>query len=301
MRSNDVSGLAGISVSQVYPATVEEVRRAYSGRVATEILDLIAQIPACFWKAGNRYFLDDPYFGNVVAIDDLDYNREVGLHVRETKISEDNQNISDKSLAGSNIILGKANLYRSEIPSRITAIGDEYLPNKTHWNEGNFYCYSQGSHNLLLACNNPTKREIEGVDSGEIDIRLYTEKNVVLLVFRFTPGFPWQDAPYSWYLVPEPSRTYPHLLSGNIETILNIDLIDACTGILKAQRIARLGHGFSNSLHQAILDQINMPDSRSQYDANLDLIYRKFSSADLAQRSKAKVAIPGFQRKSEDG
>lgn len=81
-RRLDVATLAGVPVNQVLPATAHEVREAYADSAAAVVVEVATQEPANYWHVGNRYYLDDPYFGEVVAIDDLDYNAEIGLHRR---------------------------------------------------------------------------------------------------------------------------------------------------------------------------------------------------------------------------
>jgi hypothetical protein len=71
-----------VDISQVHYAGVREVRKAYDDSAASAVVDVATQEPAYYWRVGNRYYLDAPYFGDVVAIDDLDYNSEIGLHVR---------------------------------------------------------------------------------------------------------------------------------------------------------------------------------------------------------------------------
>lgn len=82
MRKNDVARVAGVSPAQVQQVDVQMVRQALADRVASTVLDVATQEPATYWLAGGRYWLDDPYFGDVVAFDDLDYNSTIGLHKR---------------------------------------------------------------------------------------------------------------------------------------------------------------------------------------------------------------------------
>jgi len=83
MRKNDVAKLAGVPASHVYQVTARAVQDAYSDRAASVVVEVATQEPAFYWRVGNKYYLDDPYFGDVVAIDDLDYDPEIGLHVRK--------------------------------------------------------------------------------------------------------------------------------------------------------------------------------------------------------------------------
>lgn len=81
-RRHEVATLAGVPVNQVIPATADEVREAYADSAAAVVVEVATQEPANYWRVGNVFYLDDPSFGDVVAIDDLDYNREIGLHRR---------------------------------------------------------------------------------------------------------------------------------------------------------------------------------------------------------------------------
>ena len=84
-RRDEVARLAGVDISQVHPATADQVRKAYADSAASVVVDVATQEPAYYWRAGDHYYLDDPFFGDVVAIDDLNYNSEIGLHVGKRK------------------------------------------------------------------------------------------------------------------------------------------------------------------------------------------------------------------------
>lgn len=83
MRKNDVARAAGVSPAQIHQVSVDTVRRALADRVSSIVLDVATQGPATYWLAGGRYWLDDPYFGEVVSFDDLDYTETRGLHKRQ--------------------------------------------------------------------------------------------------------------------------------------------------------------------------------------------------------------------------
>ena len=82
MRRNDVARAAGVSPALVQQVDAAQVRRALADRIASAVLDVATQEPATYWHAGERYWLDDPHFGDVVAFDDLDYDTDIGLHKR---------------------------------------------------------------------------------------------------------------------------------------------------------------------------------------------------------------------------
>lgn len=82
-RRDEVARLAGVSPAEVREVAVEEVRSALAGRVSVVVLEVATQEPATYWLAGGRHYLDDPYFGPVIAIEDLGYDPTLGLHPRE--------------------------------------------------------------------------------------------------------------------------------------------------------------------------------------------------------------------------
>ena len=79
MRQQQVAQLAGVSPAAVQQVDVEQVRQALADRVPAIVP---TQEEATYWRVGEDYYLDDPYFGPVVKLSDLDYDSEIGLHPR---------------------------------------------------------------------------------------------------------------------------------------------------------------------------------------------------------------------------
>lgn len=79
MRQTEIAALCGVSVEFVIEVSAEEVRAALTGGIDPVVLDVATQ-EGQFAKCGTEYFLDDPYFGDVVNIRDLAYNSKIGLH-----------------------------------------------------------------------------------------------------------------------------------------------------------------------------------------------------------------------------
>lgn len=82
MRRADAAQLAGVDESQVEWATLDEIRASQMGRMPHNVLLVLAQEPTYFWKVGEVYFMDDPNFGPVVAIDNLGFSPDLGLYSR---------------------------------------------------------------------------------------------------------------------------------------------------------------------------------------------------------------------------
>ena len=80
MRREEVARLARVSVTSVQPTTVGEVRAALADQLPAVVLEVATQEPAQYWRVGGHFYLDDPYFGDVVEMTALRYNPTLGLH-----------------------------------------------------------------------------------------------------------------------------------------------------------------------------------------------------------------------------
>lgn len=79
MKITTFAKLAGVPVEQVREVSADEVRALYAGKVDATVLEVATHDPAQYWRVGQTCWLDDPEFGDVVAIDDLRYDA-LGLH-----------------------------------------------------------------------------------------------------------------------------------------------------------------------------------------------------------------------------
>lgn len=83
MRPNDVSRLAGVPLAEVQEVPASDVIAAHADRQSAEVLECLEAVPATYWMAGGRYWFDDPGYGDVAAVDRLDYDPDLGLVVRD--------------------------------------------------------------------------------------------------------------------------------------------------------------------------------------------------------------------------
>ena len=143
--------------------------------------------------------------------------------------------------------------------NRIIGVGDQYILGQTMWPEAVNYNYLDGAHQLIMSYKHPTKKEVDAVQNAQLDLRLYVEKDVILLLYRFGDIIRWSDAPYNWYMNPAHLRRMQQDLSETQELLFHLILVDSFTGILKAYRSIGYGNKLSKSLTEAINNQIQMP------------------------------------------
>lgn len=121
-------------------------------------------------------------------------------------------------------------------------VGKPYHPSVHRWPEGSEYNFAAGEHVLLLRLNRPSAEEIHAVRKARAEFGLLVEPPVIALCYRFLPGLPWSDAPYSWHLLKAKRPEMAVLPIGweegspHTRAILHVILIDAATGIIRAMR-----------------------------------------------------------------
>jgi len=163
------------------------------------------------------------------------------------------------------------------------AIGESYIKTRKAWTPGTEYNFKDGGHELRLFVENPTRKEIDDYQNGEIELRLCTKCGLLMLVFKFG-NQPWCDASYNWNLVPAESQILPEDPDApDIGATLAIFLVDAHTGILKVMRVIGMGNEFTKTLHSVIRKQMLQPFDRDKHFEQVELVYKMYSSNQMAQ------------------
>jgi hypothetical protein len=78
----DLANQLKMRPGDITKASVDEVRSYYASKIDPVVLEVATQdsIMTKFWRVGAKYYFDDPEYGEPVAIDDLRYNKTLGLH-----------------------------------------------------------------------------------------------------------------------------------------------------------------------------------------------------------------------------
>lgn len=155
-------------------------------------------------------------------------------------------------------------------------VGAPYVPGRTRWPEGAEYNFSAGGHELRLFFESPSEAEIKAVRKAPVHLALLVQPPIIDLVWRIDGIGDWSDCPYTWHLVPEQRRAIPETASGQQRALLQIVLVDANTGMLRAIRAVTLPPHATTLLHTAIADQANRPWTRDGYDQALHDLYARY-------------------------
>ncbi len=125
--------------------------------------------------------------------------------------------------------------------------------------EGAEYAFRGGEHELVVRLGGITRRELDDVNDGECEFALVVENDVLFFLYRFGRSLPWSDAPSSWWLVPEAERVPPPARQAERPPLLQVALVDAATGIVRALRAVSLSPAFARALEAAIRVQASRP------------------------------------------
>lgn len=147
----------------------------------------------------------------------------------------------------------------SYIVPHICVVGQEFNKGVKTWPEGTIFDYTAGGCRLLLSYRNPTTRE-KAAFSGPARFALISKYGLIFLLFKFG-DMPWQDAPYSYWLVPEQIRPDPQadLNKPGNRLFVSCFFIDAATGILEEMRAMTFSPAFTTQLLQCVKEQSQNP------------------------------------------
>jgi len=165
---------------------------------------------------------------------------------------------------------------------------------RKRWPETAQYNYRRGTHRLELFYSSPSATEVTAIRTGPCEFALYARQPLLVLCFRFKGAGGWSDAPYSWHLLPEEERDLPSAdLEEEKRAMLQVVLVDAATGIVRAIRMVSLSPEFTRALHAAIREQASAPWDSGAYDRALDELYQTHPSTDALVAAAAARSSGG--------
>ncbi len=158
----------------------------------------------------------------------------------------------------------------------IYEVGKLYHPDKSRWQQGVQFNLRGGQAELLLFFESPGFHETLAIKKGECEFGVVAIDGVIFFLYRFGSEIPWSDQPFSIHLVPETERIIPVLPNDETRLLMQIMLVDAKTGILKAMRAVTLAPEFSAELLKLVGEQSKKTFDQSDYDGQIAEIYRKY-------------------------
>ncbi|MBO4297004.1 MAG: hypothetical protein J5863_09630 [Desulfovibrio sp.] len=136
-------------------------------------------------------------------------------------------------------------------------VGSLYESGVQSWDAGCFFEMTGETCSLKLFWLDVTDSDVENVARGEGTFGLwYSNDGDVYFLFRFGQD-PWADSVFSVWQMPEEKRIRPPKVFGRQHVDLEIVLVDAETGMVRAVRHAPLSVSFSRKLCASVARQYN--------------------------------------------
>jgi hypothetical protein len=180
-------------------------------------------------------------------------------------------------------------------------VGQLYSPTRTSWPETPHLRLSPAGCDLALFLNEPSDEEASAVRTGPVAFAWVDGGPVSVLCFRFG-ALPWMDTPFEPWRVLENERGVPLGDPGQYLP-LQVTLVDAATGIVKAMRVAAWTPDFAEQVRETLRRQLAAPADHDAAARQVQAMYQH-SSQQLAEQTTVRCSVPQLvleQTKPEDG
>lgn len=167
-------------------------------------------------------------------------------------------------------------------------VGKPFIAGKHKYPEGCVFEFRQEGAFLCFFYDKPTQDEIHRIKGKEVNFAFTVLEGLIIFLCRFS-GADWTDSIFNWHLYAEHQKVVPSALPTLASRLfLQIVLVDASTGIIRAIRGVSLSPDFTSKLYGAIVAQsTDIAITSLEQDKRTTIIYRKYpNSKDLL-----KIAI----------
>jgi hypothetical protein len=176
-------------------------------------------------------------------------------------------------------------------------VGQLYSPNRTSWPETPHLRLSPAGCDLALFLNEPSDDEAREVRTGAVSFAWVDGGPVSVLCFRFG-AMPWMDTPFEPWRLPAGERGVPAGDPGQY-LVLQITLVDAATGIVRAMRVAPWTPGFAEQVRETLRRQLAAPEDHGAAARRLAAMYQH-DSEELAGQAAARCIVPQLDFENRD-
>ncbi|WP_425059151.1 hypothetical protein SCACP_38170 [Sporomusa carbonis] len=165
-------------------------------------------------------------------------------------------------------------------------IGQPYQVGEDKLEERIIYRLDNDGHNLLISKAGITPEEVETIQNGTAEFRIYIDGPIIFFLFKFGRDS-WNDAPYSWHTVPRNARGYPEQAAD--AATLKINVVDAADGIVRGVRQVAFTSEFAGKLNAAITAQANGSFNGLSYAKHLNMVYNQYTAEDMAELADVRM------------
>jgi hypothetical protein len=168
-------------------------------------------------------------------------------------------------------------------------VGQLYSPTRIRWPETPHLRLSPAGCDLALFLTEPSADEVTEVNTGAVLFAWIDGGPVSVLCFRFG-AMSWMDTPFEPWQLRESERGVP-AGDPNQYLLLQVTLVDAVTGIVKAMRVAPWTPDFAEPVRQTLRRQLAVPGDHRAAARQLEVMYQQ-SSQELAEHAEVRCIVP---------
>lgn len=180
------------------------------------------------------------------------------------------------------------------------AVGSPYHEGQRTWPETpHLRIAADGLVEFVLFMASPTDAEITAVRHSELEFAWVDGRYLSFLVYRFNPGIPWSDCPYSTYFAQRAGTggDPPASAEAGLHQVVHVILVDAATGIIKAMRMTTWPPDFVGHVAASMRRMREVPFTQLAHDRELNAFYQTYTPEQMLARAGARCV--GGQKNPE--
>ena len=160
--------------------------------------------------------------------------------------------------------------------------------------EGATYRYDRSGHEILRVARGIDEALADAVARGPVDLALVVLDPGIVVCSRVEGALPWAGAAFHWHRVDRAERILPAIGSTSaLDSTVDLILLEARGGRVRAARPLHLPPEFARALHQAILDQSRFPYDPSEERRALESLARRCPNPGIAPGLRLGQGPPG--------
>lgn len=143
-------------------------------------------------------------------------------------------------------------------------IGQTYSSYRKCWPHATSYLYRSGSHELTLFIKDVTPCQEFDLAQGRAELVVLLDWSAITICSRFGESIPWgYSSPFRWNEMKSRDQVLPAAskLTPGLCTQIQVALVEADGGTVRAIRSISLTSESTSMLHEAIRGQAERPDS----------------------------------------
>lgn len=177
----------------------------------------------------------------------------------------------------------------------IYSVGTLYIPGRTQWPEATDVDVRGGELTLRLYWKDLCAQVVQMVERNPVELGLTVQDGLVFLLYRIEGATEWSDQPVSYRNIAPSDRQLPPKLQSGQFLPVQIHLVDADTGLLRAIRVFSVSSRFATAWRAAMAGDLALapwPD----YDQRIRAVYTHFKRPDELLRHSLITKIGGAVR-----